>query len=181
MRERGDAIVLVGFMGVGKSSVGVELCRRTGLRAFDTDAIVVAKMNSSIAEIFDRLGAETFREEETEALRGIPHGRHVIITGGGSVLRAENLELMRALGVIVWLQADAEAIFRRVAHRDHRPLLRGGDPRLKIRELLEARENFYRDAAEIVIDTSRRTPAEVAQAILEQVPTLLGESASHAG
>ncbi|MGZ4986282.1 MAG: shikimate kinase [Chthoniobacterales bacterium] len=167
--ERGGAIILIGFMGSGKSCAGVELCRRTGLPVFDTDALIISKVKSSISEIFDRLGEDAFREEETAALRAIPRGRSVIVTGGGCILRAENVELLRELGTIVWLQADEETIFQRVAHREDRPLLRGGDPRGRIRELLAAREALYRGAAEVTIDTAGRTPAEVADAILAEL------------
>src|SRR5205085_12299080 len=113
--------------GSGKSCAGLELCRRTGLPVFDTDALIVSKMKSSIAEIFDSLGENAFREEETAALRAIPRAKSVIVTGGGCILRPENLEVLRELGTIVWLQADEETICRRVAHREDRPLLRGGD------------------------------------------------------
>ncbi len=164
--RRGEAIILIGFMGSGKSCAGVELCRRTARPAFDTDALIVSKVKSSISEIFDRLGEDAFREEETAVLRTIPGGRSIVVTGGGCILRAENVELMRELGTIVWLRADEETILQRVAHREDRPLLRGADPRQRIRELIAAREALYRAAAEVTIDTTTLTPAEVADAIL---------------
>jgi shikimate kinase len=170
--HRGEAIILIGFMGSGKSCAGVELCRQTRLPVFDTDALIVSKVKSSIGEIFDRLGEEIFRDEETAALRAIPGGRSVIVTGGGCILRDENVELMRSLGTIVWLQADIEAIFQRVAYREDRPLLRGGDPRQRITELFAAREGLYRAAAEISIDTVSKTPSQVADAILAELPHL---------
>ncbi|HEV3410807.1 MAG TPA: shikimate kinase [Chthoniobacterales bacterium] len=169
MATGGDAIILIGFMGAGKSCTGVELCRRTGLAAYDTDAIVVRKMTSSIEDIFDNLGEDIFREQETAALREIPRRPAVVITGGGAVLREENIEVMRQLGTIVWLQADAETIFRRIGHREDRPLLRGGNARARIAELLRAREELYREAAEIMVETSTKSPAEVAESILAEL------------
>lgn len=168
------AVVLIGFMGSGKSATGAELCRRTGLPAFDTDAMIISKLSSSISDIFDRLGEDSFRDEETAALRSIPHGACVVLTGGGCVLRAENVALLRELGVIVWLQADNETVFHRIARREDRPLLRGGDPRKRIAQLMAEREGLYREAAEIVIDTAAKSPAEVAEAILAELPHLGG-------
>lgn len=166
-------------MGAGKSCVGVELCRRARLPVFDTDAMVISGTQSSISDIFDRVGEDGFREEESAALRAIPHRRAVVITGGGAVLREENVEVMRRLGTIVWLQAGAETIFRRIAHRDDRPLLRSRDPKRRIIELLAAREDLYREAAEIVIETDSRTPAEIADAIISELPHLQGARQGH--
>jgi shikimate kinase len=179
MAEQGQAVILIGFMGAGKSCVGVELCRRTRLPAFDTDAMVVSRMQSSISDIFDRLGEDAFRNEESAALRAIPHGACVVVTGGGCILREENVDVMRGLGTVVWLHADMETIFRRIAHREDRPLLRGGDPRKRIAELLAKREELYREAAEIVIDTSARTPADIAEAIINELPHLQSACAAH--
>ncbi len=167
--KRGGAIVLIGFMGSGKSCAGAELCQRTGLPIFDTDALIISKLKTSIIDIFDSLGEENFREEETAALRGIPAGKSIIVTGGGCILREENVELMRSLGTIVWLRAEKETVFKRVAHREDRPLLRGGNARERIAQLMEKREGLYEEAAEIRIDTDARTPAEVAEAILARL------------
>ncbi len=156
-------------MGSGKSSAGAELCRRTGRPIFDTDALIISKMRTSIADIFDSLGEENFREEETAALRGIPGGQSIIVTGGGCILREENVELMRELGTVVWLRAEKETIFKRVAHREDRPLLRGDNPRERIAALLEKRLALYDEAADLRIDTDSRTPAEVVEAILAQL------------
>ncbi|MFN2508736.1 MAG: shikimate kinase [Chthoniobacterales bacterium] len=172
MAERGEAIVLIGFMGTGKSATAAELCLRTGLPIFDIDAMVAAKLKSPITRIFETLGEEAFRDEETSALGSIPRVRSVVVTGGGCVLRSANVELMRQLGTIVWLQADEETIFRRTAERNDRPLLRSDNPRERIAKLLAAREDLYRDAAEISIDTRTRTPRDVADAVLAELPRL---------
>ena len=169
MLKRGSAIVLIGFMGSGKSCAGAELCQRTGLPVFDTDALIISKLKTPISDIFDSLGEETFRDEETAALRGIPAGESIIITGGGCILREENVELMRGLGTIVWLRAQKETVFKRVAHREDRPLLRGGNASARVAELMERREALYDEAAEICVDTDGRTPAEVAEAILAEL------------
>lgn len=164
--EHGDAIILIGFMGAGKSCAGAELCRRVPLPVFDTDAMIVSKREMPVAEIFAKLGEATFRDDETEALRAIPAGEALVITGGGCILREENVELMQRLGRLVWLRAEKETIFERIAHREDRPLLRGHDPHARIAHFMEVREPLYRAAADHVIQTDALTPAEVAEAIL---------------
>ena len=99
MKERGNAIVLIGFMGAGKSSVGRTLARMTGLPRFDTDEMVAARFALTIPEIFEKHGQEKFRDAETEALTKLRNrGQAIIVTGGGIVLREENVTLLRELG-----------------------------------------------------------------------------------
>ena len=103
-------------MGAGKSSVGRCLQRRTGLARFDTDEIVASKFALSIPEIFSKHGEERFREAETQALRELAPDRHaIIVTGGGIVLRDENVDLLKRLGTVVCLEADEEKILERVS------------------------------------------------------------------
>jgi shikimate kinase len=170
MKERGDAIVLIGFMGAGKSSVGRTLVRMTGLLRFDTDEMVVARFGITVAEIFDTHGEEVFREAETEALRKLAGKRGAIITtGGGILLRPENADEVRQLGTVVHLEADEETLFRRINRRTTRPLLRTENPRATLTELLRTRLPLYRAAADIEVDTSRLTHDEVAKTILNHI------------
>ncbi|MFL6539203.1 MAG: shikimate kinase [Chthoniobacterales bacterium] len=172
MTATAHAIVLVGFSGSGKSSVGRELAVRTGLPRYDTDEIVRAKFGLPIVEIFSQHGEEAFREAETSALREIPRERAVVVTGGGIVLRDENVAMLRALGTIVHLSADEETLFERISRRSTRPLLRSPNPRETLAELLRVREPLYRSVAAVTIDTSARTHEEVSKAILEQVAAI---------
>jgi shikimate kinase len=170
MKERGDAIVLIGFMGAGKSSVGRTLARMTGLLRFDTDEMVAAQFGITVAEIFDTHGEEVFREAETEALRKLAGKRGAIITtGGGILLRPENADEVRQLGTVVHLEADEETLFRRINRRTTRPLLRTENPRATLTELLRTRLPLYRAAADIEVDTSRLTHDEVAKTILNHI------------
>jgi len=170
MKERGDAIVLIGFMGAGKSSVGRTLARMTGLPRFDTDEMVAARFSLTVAEIFETKGEDTFREAETEALRELAGKRGAIITtGGGILLRAGNADLMRGLGTVVHLEADEETLFRRINRRTTRPLLRTENPRATLTELLRVRLPLYRTAADIEVDTSLLTHDEVAKRILNHI------------
>jgi shikimate kinase len=170
MKERGDAIVLIGFMGAGKSSVGRTLARLTGLPRFDTDEMVAVQFGLTVSEIFETEGEETFREAETKALQELSGKRGAIITtGGGILLRSENANLVRQLGMVVHLEADEQILFRRISRRTTRPLLRTENPRATLTELLRVRMPLYRAAADIQVDTSLLTHDEVAKKILNHI------------
>ncbi len=158
------------MMGAGKSSIGRWLQRRTGLALFDTDEIVAAKFGLSIPEIFAKHGEERFRDAETEALRGLSGAETaIIVTGGGIVLREDNIDLLKRLGTIALLEADEEILFERAARRGNRPLLQTEDPKTAFTQMLQARRPLYAKVAEIRIDTSSLTHEEVADAILSKM------------
>jgi shikimate kinase len=173
MTGRGQCIVLIGFMGAGKSSAGRALARKTGLPCFDTDDIVSARFGLSVTEVFARFGEEAFRDAESDALGRLPDGAPaIIVTGGGIVLRPENVARLRELGQVVSLVADEETLFSRISRRATRPLLQTADPRATLVELLRVRDPLYRAAADVRLDTSRLTHDEVADAILESIGKL---------
>jgi shikimate kinase len=164
------SIILIGMMGAGKSSVGRCLHHRTGLGLYDTDQVAVSKFGISIAEIFAEHGEKNFRQAETEALRGLPTTeRTIVVTGGGIVLRQENIEIMKRLGVVVWLDGDEETLFARVARKRNRPLLQTENPRKTFAQILGARRPLYANIADIRVDTSVFTNEEVAVAILAKL------------
>jgi shikimate kinase len=170
MNEQGPAIVLIGFMGAGKSSVGRMLARMTGLPRFDTDEMVAARFGLTISEIFENYGEESFREAETETLRDLSgKGKAIIVTGGGIVTRPENIELLHQLGTVVLLAADEQTLFGRISRRTSRPLLRTENPRATVTALLEKRLPLYRAAADVEIETSALAHEEVARLILEKI------------
>lgn len=173
MTGRGHSIVLIGFMGTGKSSTGKALERSTGLPRFDTDEIVSARFGLPVAEVFTRFGEEKFRDAETEALGQLSDGvPAIIVTGGGIVLRPENVKMLRAMGRVVSLEADEDTLFRRISRRETRPLLQTENPRATLVELLRVRKPLYREAADVRLDTSRLTNDEVADAILKSLEAL---------
>ncbi|HEV2841078.1 MAG TPA: shikimate kinase [Chthoniobacterales bacterium] len=173
MTGRGQSIVLIGFMGAGKSSAGKALARQTGLPCFDTDEIVATRLGLPVADIFARFGEEQFRDAETEALGQLSNtAPAIIVTGGGIVLRPENVKMLRDLGKVVSLEADEETLFRRISRRLTRPLLQTENPRATLAELLRVREPLYREAADVRLDTSRLTHDEVADAILKSISKL---------
>lgn len=173
MKQRGDAIGLIGFMGAGKSSVGRILARMTGRRRFDIDEMVAAQFGLTISEIFEKHGEEKFRDAESETLRTLADKRGaIIVTGGGIVLRSENVAALHDLGLIIHLAADEETLFQRISRRPTRPLLRTENPRATLAELLRVRLPLYRRAADLEVDTSRLTHDEVAKEILRKVEGL---------
>ncbi len=162
-------IVLTGFMGTGKSEVSRELSRILGWNAIDIDTEIEKFQKMTITEIFKRFGEPGFRDIETEVIKMFSKNKNVIIsTGGGAVLRQENMDALRGNGVIVCLTAKPETILQRTSNDDDRPLLQVEDPLRKIKELLEFRRPYY-EKADIMIDTDGKTPLEVAEEIIERV------------
>jgi shikimate kinase len=170
VNRQSRSIVLIGMMGAGKSSVGRCLHRRTGLALHDTDEIVAANFGMSIPEIFAEHGEKKFREAETEALRSVrTEEQTIIITGGGIVLRKENVEILRSQAVIVWLDGDEKTLFARASRKQNRPLLQTKNPRRAFSQILGSRRPLYAKIADIRVDTSVLTDEEVAVAILAKL------------
>ena len=162
MNAGGRSIALIGFMGAGKSAVGRELAARVKWPRFDTDEMIRQRFGSSIPEIFAKYGEETFREAETDALRSLRHVEaDIIVTGGGIVLRDENVQLLRALAMTIWLHADEEILWQRASRRSNRPLLQTPNPRQKFSVLLQERLPLYQATADHRIDTSSASIAEI--------------------
>ena len=167
---RGKSIALIGMMGAGKSSVGRCLRRRTRLNLLDTDEIIASSFGMSITKIFDEHGEKKFREAETEVLRRMQtEEQTIIVTGGGIVLRKENVEMLRSQGVIVWLDGDDQTLFARASRKQNRPLLHTKNPRRAFSQILGARRSVYANIADIRIDTAVLTDEEVAVAILAKL------------
>ena len=173
VNQAGKSIVLIGMMGAGKSSVGRCLQRRTQFALLDTDEIVASKFGLSIPEIFSKYGEQVFREAETQALREMaPDKQTIIVTGGGIVLCEDNLDFLKRLGVVVWLDSKEETLFERVARSGNRPLLQRGNPREVFAQILQARLPLYAKVANIRVDTSVLTDEEIAVAILSKLGKL---------
>jgi shikimate kinase len=173
-------IILVGFMGSGKSSVGREIARRLGFRFIDTDTTIRQKHNKSIPDIFASFGEPFFRDEENKALRDLQNIEHVVVaTGGGIVLQPRNHPLLRSLGVVVWLTATEEVIWERVSRNQNRPLLQTQDPRTTISNLMATRYPLYGSLSHIIVETSGLTHQEVADQVLAAIslwPTTRNEN-----
>jgi shikimate kinase len=169
----GKSIVLIGMMGAGKSSVGGCLARRTRFCLHDTDEIIAAKFRLPIPVIFAKHGEDKFREAETEALRSLQSTEQaVIVTGGGIVLRQENIDVLKSLGLVVWLDGNRRTLFRRASRSGNRPLLQGENPRKAFAQILQTRRPLYAKIAHLRVDTSALTDEEVAVAILSKLGRL---------
>lgn len=164
-----ENIVLVGFMGSGKSTIGRRLAKRLGFQFLDTDHLVVERSGKEIPRIFAEQGEAAFRELETSVLNSLSHlHRCVIATGGGAVVRETNRAIMRQLGFVVGLTAAEEIIFERVSRNNKRPLLHTEDPRGTLSRLLGDRREAYREAAQFVLDTSHLTHDEAVEVIVSE-------------
>ena len=164
-------LVLIGFMGAGKTSVGKELAELLGCALYDTDQETERRAGMAISDIFRLQGEENFRKMETDTLRtlleqaGQNGGYTVISAGGGLALREENQRLLREHAVCIYLKTSPEQVLLRLQGDTTRPLLQGGNVREKVEDLLAARGPVYEKAADITADTDGRTPGEIAREI----------------
>jgi shikimate kinase len=160
------SIVLIGFMGTGKSAVGRLLASQEGWPRFDTDEMIATALKMPISKIFARLGEEQFREEETALLEKLEVVQpSIIVTGGGAVMRTKNVTRLRELGRVVCLTADPATLLERLGRRSDRPLLQTENPAETMQSLLREREPFYHEAADFTVDTSALSHKQVAQSI----------------
>jgi shikimate kinase len=162
-------LVLIGFMGCGKSSVGRRLSGLTGHRFVDVDEMVAQGEGCSISEIFSRRGESHFRDLEQRALQDLVGVCGIVLsTGGGLVLRSENRETLKRIGIVAWLDADPEILFERAMRSGRRPLLQTADPRGTFDELLSVRRNLYEISADFRLDSSHLSHDEAAQTLLDE-------------
>jgi shikimate kinase len=160
-------IVLIGFMGTGKSRVGHMVARKLRMRFVDTDDIIVQRLQMPITEIFARIGEPRFREMERQVVAELSDQSGLVIaTGGGVPLDETNVANLKRNGIVICLSASPEVIFRRTMRSDTRPLLRGESRRQRIRDLLDSRQVYYA-AADHQIDTTARPASAVAREIVE--------------
>jgi len=164
-------LVLIGYRGTGKSSVGRILAGRLGRELVSTDAAVVQRANLAVPDIVARYGWDHFRDLETQVCRELATKDGLILdTGGGAILRPENVACLKAGGVLFWLTAEVGTIAVRIGGDTQRPSLTGTKSFTEeIEEVLRERLPKYEAAADHRIATDGRTPAEVADAILSKI------------
>jgi shikimate kinase len=168
-------VVLVGFMGTGKSAVGRLVATRLRFQFVDNDHIVVERAGKEITEIFAQQGEAAFRDYETRALESLVHlNRCVVSTGGGAVLKEENRALLRKIGLVVLLTAREDVIYDRVARNSKRPLLSTDDPRATISKILSQRQRAYDEVAQFSVDTSDLTQEQAAEAVITEARRAFG-------
>ena len=161
-------IALIGFMGTGKSSVGHLVAELLHFDFLDTDDLIQSRTRRTIADIFAADGEPAFRRLEAEVVGELAvRTRTVIATGGGLPANLANLAALKRHALVVCLWASPEKIWERVKNQTHRPLLHDADPQKKIREMLAAREPFYKQA-DVLLNTELRSVREVAQQVVHQ-------------
>ena len=159
-------IVLCGMMGAGKSTVGQKVAGLLKMRFADTDTVITERYGV-INEIFARYGEAHFRGLETEVTRELSEKDNLVIsTGGGLVLKEENVALLKKEGKLFFLTAGADTLFMRVQGDHTRPLLKTANARERIEELLALRTPRYESAADYTIDTDKKSADEVAREIV---------------
>jgi shikimate kinase len=150
-------VVLVGMPGCGKSTAGRQLARHLGWRFVDSDTEIEHEIGGPIRAFFEQHGEESFREIEQSTIERLSKPDQLVLaTGGGAVLRPLNRQAMTRPGnQVVYLRATPEDLARRLRHDTQRPLLQGGDPLKRLRDLFRQRDPLYREVASFVIDTGR--------------------------
>lgn len=170
MDDQRNNIFLIGFMGVGKSSVARLLSKKTGFTQIEMDQVIVEQQDMAISDIFDEYGEKYFRRLELDLLKELQQKENQIIScGGGVVLQEENVEIMKSCGSIVLLTAEPETIYRRVKDSSHRPLLNGNMSINYIKELMTEREEHYEAAADIRVATDHKTIETIVDEVLHKL------------
>ena len=160
-------LVLVGLMGVGKTTVGRRLARRMNIPFVDADTEIEKAAGCSISDIFEFHGEATFREGERRVIKRILEGApKVISTGGGAFIDPETRSRIRSKALSIWLRADLETILKRVKRNNNRPLLTGADPGTTLRRLMAERDPIYAEA-DLVVDSGDTAIDKVVDAILD--------------
>ncbi len=164
-------VILMGFMGSGKSTVGYRLSYRLKKCLIDTDKLIEQKEGMTISDMFAKKGEAYFRQKETEYLNSLFHelGSRILSLGGGTPIREENRGIIKRLGKVIYLKASPETIYERVKYDTKRPLLQCEDPKGRIEALLKERNPIYESVADIVICVDGKHIQEVVQEIVEAV------------
>lgn len=163
-------IVLVGPMGAGKSTIGRLLARELGFCFLDSDRLVEERSGANIPWIFDVEGEAGFRQRETHILEELAGLQQVVVaTGGGAVVREENRPLLREHALVIYLKTSVRQQFDRTRRDRNRPLLQQKNPRAVLESLFRARDPIYRELADIVMTTDRKSPRLVARQLINQL------------
>lgn len=170
-------IILIGFMGAGKTTAGTALAEKLGFCFLDTDHLIEQQSGMKVRELFEHYGEEYFRSKETECLRDLlsKGGAHVISVGGGLPLREENHSLLKELGLVVFLSIRKNTVLDRLKGDKTRPLLKGADVEAKVDELLRYRNPIYSQAADLVVETDGKSIRTIVKEIEEKLNEIIGD------
>lgn len=164
-------VILIGFMGAGKTTVGEAFARLKGIPLVDTDHLIEERAGMTISRIFETKGESTFREIETAVLEALlaDTERKVISVGGGLPMREENRRLLKQLGTVVYLEVKPATVLERLEGDTTRPLLQGEDVAGRVKELMEKRDPIYREAAGMIVNVDGRDVREIAAELEERM------------
>ena len=170
-------VILIGFMGCGKTTVGQLLARQLGFQFIDTDQLIIKKARRSIPVIFEEEGEAGFRLIESAVLDDLAAVEHAVIaTGGGIITHPDNIRKLQSLGLVIWLNPPESVLFQRIMRNHDRPLVRTPNPRETVHELLALRRPLYTSAADLDVDVSDVTPDEAAYGLAESVRVYFAQS-----
>lgn len=170
MKKLDYNIMLIGFMGSGKSAVSNELKKKLNIEEIDMDKYIEDKEGRTINDMFEKDGEEYFRDRETEAIEDFIGKSGIVVScGGGAVLRDRNVEIMKQQGKIILLTATPQTIYERVKYSTHRPILNGNMNVEFIEELMKKRADIYKEAADIEIVTDNKTIEAVCHEIISRL------------
>lgn len=163
-------VFLVGMMGAGKTTIGRHLARALRREFLDLDHELEARCGVRVALIFDIEGEEGFRKRETIALDECSRRSNIVLaTGGGAILAPENRQMLRERGLVVYLKAGADELYRRVERDRNRPLLQTADPRERLRSLLEQREPLYESVADVTFETGTMSITQAVRTLVSML------------
>ncbi len=164
-------LILIGFMGCGKTTVGIRLSYRMRRIFEDTDKLIEKKQQREIKDIFATEGEGIFRELETQMLSELEKtvSNRIISVGGGTPVREENREILKQLGTVIYLRIRPETVYERLKNDTTRPLLQGENPKGKIYELMEMRKEAYESCADMIIDVDSLSIEEILEKITKHV------------
>lgn len=172
------SLVLVGLMGAGKSCIGRRLAARLDRRFVDADAEIEAAAGCTIEEIFSRHGETAFRDGERRVIaRLLDEPVHILATGGGSFMDVQTRAAIRDKAISIWVRADLDLLLRRTSRRNNRPLLKTGDPRKILSNLIDERYPVYAEA-DIVVDSADKPPEVTVDRTLKALRAYLGQTAA---
>ena len=168
MQKKYKNIILTGMMGAGKTTVGKELATIMNCNFIDLDE-TIEKNYGKISDIFKQKGEEYFRQIETLELKKLNiQETFVLSTGGGIVLKDENIKILQTLGYVFYLEASTDTIYERIKNQKHRPLLNTPDPKRSIEEILSKRKKLYENSGE-KITVNNKNVKEIAEEIYERI------------
>jgi len=167
-------IILVGFMGTGKSATGHLIAHRLERTLVDMDSMIEDRAGKKISAIFEQEGEHSFRKMERDLVRELAEKRNLVVAaGGGVVINPENIQDFARTGMVVCLHATPTAILSRVQRESHRPLLENGDKEKRILDLLESRRPLY-EAIPFQVDTTYLSPEKAADRVIDMYNSLIG-------